>query len=78
MIWICDECLKAMQDKCEKDISLKPKTECLIAYLEKIKEETETRVKLNNDLENYDIATGLSMALGILDRHIYELKGEQK
>lgn len=44
--------------------------------LEQIKAEMESRVKINNDLENYDIATGLSMALGILDKHIAELKGE--
>ncbi len=51
----------------------KQKREFAIDELEKIKAEMESRVKLNNDLENYDIATGLSMALGILDKHIYEL-----
>lgn len=52
--------------------------ELFISELEKIKAEMESRVKLNNDLENYDIATGLSIALGILDKHISELKGENK
>lgn len=54
------------------------KREFAIAELEDIKAEMESRVKLNNDLENYDIATGLSMALGILDNHIFKLKGENK
>lgn len=53
-------------------------TDRTIYELEDIKAEMESRVKLNNDLENYDIATGLSIALGILDKHIYELEGDSK
>ena len=47
-----------------------------IEELEKIKAEIEILVKVNDDLENYGISTGMLTTLGILDKHISELKGE--
>lgn len=84
MIWICDECLEATRDKCEKDISLKPKKECLIAYLEKIKAEIlehhcikcygtcETYCPYSDCIEPKDVIEDLQ----IIDKYIEELKGE--
>ena len=60
----------------KKDLSRIYTDNDIIAELEKIKSKMEVRVKHNNDLENYDISTGLSMALGILENRISELKGE--
>ena len=63
-------------DALEMAIEALENQKSVIEELEKIMAEMESRVKLNNDLENYDISTGLSIALGILDKHISELKGE--
>lgn len=69
---ICDDCLKAKRDKCEKDISLKPKTECLIVYLEKIKRE----MIQERDSVDLSCADTFNWNIRLIDKYIAKLKGE--
>lgn len=67
-IKVCEFCLH--ESYCEKD-----KEDFAIEELEKIKKEIKRAVS-DFYMENSDIAYGLTVAECILDKHIYELKGE--
>ena len=46
--------------------------------LKMILSDLECRRATNHDLGNYDIETGVCIAMGIVEKYMYELKGDSK